>query len=118
MSASFSCSIPTVRAPADLPTDGSALTVAVETAGGTAEPAGSPVYGIDSSAFGDEFEPGRGLVGRVYPLEPSTPRLPDFGAMEPASLILAPMLNVTPRSFETGFPGVPGGLVDGAWHPP
>jgi outer membrane protein OmpA-like peptidoglycan-associated protein len=46
------------------------------------------------------------LKGRLYFLETNTHALPDFSALTPVGIVYAATLNVTPRSFETGFPGV------------
>ena len=102
----------TVRVPADIPVSGDAITVRVTTSIGTVDATDRPVYGVETSAFGDELLPGRGLVGNVYPVETGSAMLPDFSLMEPVSVILAPNLNVPTRSFTAGFPGVPGGLVE------
>ena len=102
----------TVRVPADIPVTGAAITVKVTTSGGTAEATDRPVYGVESSAFGDDLLPGRGLIGNVYPVETNSAMLPDFSLMQPVSVILAPNLDVPTRSFTDGFPGVPGGLVE------
>ena len=102
----------TVRVPADIPVSGSAITVRVTTSAGTVDATERPVYGVETSAFGDELLPGRGLIGNVYPVEIGSAMLPDFSLMEPVSVILAPNLDVPTRSFTAGFPGVPGGLVE------
>jgi hypothetical protein len=48
-----------------------------------------------------------GLVGAVYRLAPNTDRLPNFSAMgKPYATIVVPSLKVSPRRFESGFPGL------------
>jgi len=44
--------------------------------------------------------------GKVYFIPEGTSRLPDFSKLKPVGKIYAPLLNVTPRSFKEGFPGV------------
>jgi PA14 domain-containing protein len=47
-----------------------------------------------------------GLRGEVYNLRPNTTKLPNFGHMKPAGVIYTTSLNIPPREFTTGFPGV------------
>lgn len=47
-----------------------------------------------------------GLEGRLYLLESGTLQLPDFDELEPVGTIYASSLNIAPRSFTDGFPGV------------
>jgi len=44
--------------------------------------------------------------GSVYFIPEGTDRLPDFSKLKPVGKIYTPVLNVTPRSFREGFPGV------------
>lgn len=46
------------------------------------------------------------LKGNIYYLPTNTSRLPDFGAMSPVGSIYTKELNISNRSFTTGFPGV------------
>jgi len=48
------------------------------------------------------------LRGDLYFLEPGTSQLPDFSELKRKGTIYAKELNVTPRSFREGFPGVTG----------
>lgn len=48
------------------------------------------------------------LVGRIYLLEPGTPRLPNLENLIPIGTIYSPSLNIPPRDFREGFPGVTG----------
>lgn len=56
--------------------------------------------------FGTQKEILFALKGQIYLLEQGTPRLPDFSQLKPVGVIHATKLNITPRSFESGFPGV------------
>jgi hypothetical protein len=48
-----------------------------------------------------------GLVGAVYRLAPNTQRLPDFDRLDtPYATIVVPSLQVSPRRFDAGFPGL------------
>lgn len=48
-----------------------------------------------------------GLLGAVYRLPPNTDRLPEFRRMgKPHATIVVPNLRVSPRRFDTGFPGL------------
>jgi len=69
------------------------------------------VFGLAGSAqavptFGTTVVIPFGLEGRLYLLEPQTLQLPDFDAMEPVGSIYASSLNIEPRAFTEGFPGV------------
>ncbi|NPA95890.1 MAG: OmpA family protein [Thermodesulfobacteria bacterium] len=44
--------------------------------------------------------------GTIYFLPVGTKRLPDFSRLKPVGKIYTPALNITPRSFLEGFPGV------------
>lgn len=46
------------------------------------------------------------LVGTIYYLPEGTNRLPDFSKLKPVGKIYTSVLNITPRSFSQGFPGV------------
>lgn len=48
-----------------------------------------------------------GFVGKVFKLPTSTTRLPDLNAMTPVGQIDALQLDVSPRAWESGFPGLP-----------
>jgi hypothetical protein len=48
-----------------------------------------------------------GLLGAVYKLRPNTRRLPSFDALgEPFATFVMPALQVLPRDFKAGFPGL------------
>lgn len=59
--------------------------------------------------FGKPDQGQEGCVGQVYALPAGTKYLPtNFDSMEPLSTIVAGNFNVPVRSFEEGFPGIPG----------
>jgi hypothetical protein len=47
-----------------------------------------------------------GLLGVIYHISPLTKFLPDFQWLDPLGVIYTSSLNVTPRGFQEGFPGV------------
>ena len=47
-----------------------------------------------------------GLRGDVYRINPDTYTLPDFSRLEPMGAIWTSSLNIPPRHFRSGFPGV------------
>jgi len=47
-----------------------------------------------------------GLIGVIYPMTPFSTSLPDFQWLDPLGVIYTSTLNVTPRDFREGFPGV------------
>jgi PA14 domain len=47
-----------------------------------------------------------GLRGDIYLLRPDTDRLPKFEKLEPVGAVYTSALNVPPRDFRQGFPGV------------
>ncbi len=58
------------------------------------------------SPFGTTQRTGTGFEGTIYFVPPGTQRLPDFRALQPVGKIYAAELNITPRNFRSGFPGV------------
>lgn len=46
------------------------------------------------------------LVGTIYYLPEGTNKLPDFSKLKPVGKIYTSVLNITPRDFSQGFPGV------------
>jgi hypothetical protein len=58
------------------------------------------------ATFGTTVVVPGGLLGKVYHLRPSAKALPDFQALNPLGAIYTSTLNVTPRDFREGFPGV------------
>jgi hypothetical protein len=47
-----------------------------------------------------------GLLGVIYHISPCSKFLPDFPSLDPLGVIYTSTLNVTPRDFREGFPGV------------
>ncbi len=47
-----------------------------------------------------------GLRGEIYFLPPNTTKLPGFSSLDPVGTVYTSQLNVTPRQFTEGFPGV------------
>jgi PA14 domain len=47
-----------------------------------------------------------GLRGDIYLLRPDTGRLPKFEKMKPVGAVYTSALNIPPREFQEGFPGV------------
>jgi tetratricopeptide (TPR) repeat protein len=47
-----------------------------------------------------------GLRGEIYFLQPNSKRLPGFSSLDPVGTVYTSQLNVTPRQFSQGFPGV------------
>ena len=60
----------------------------------------------DKTVLGSSRKLASSLEGRIYLLEPGTSRLPDFSQLTPVGKVYATELNVSPRSFTDGFPGV------------
>lgn len=103
-----------------------AIRLLVELGEVSAEQVGKPIYVVEDSGFGGPAEPGKGLFGTVYALEPNTPVLPDLdNACKDATVIndeqrfrcphtsiVAPNLDVPTRSFVDGFPGLGDDLVE------
>jgi hypothetical protein len=56
--------------------------------------------------FGTTVTSSSGLRGDVYLLKPFTDQLPNFKRMKPVGSIYTTSLQIWPRSFEQGFPGV------------
>jgi len=46
------------------------------------------------------------LVGTIYCIPEGTNKLPDFSKLKPIGKIYTETLNITPRNFDEGFPGV------------
>lgn len=58
-----------------------------------------PIFGSPIASDG-KFE------GNVYFLPANTRKLPDFEALEPVGTVYAKKLDIAPRSFDEGFPGI------------
>ena len=59
-----------------------------------------------STVFGGRQQSKSSLEGRIYFVPEGTSRLPDFAALEPVGTLFTTRLDVTPRRFDAGFPGV------------
>ncbi len=67
----------------------------------------------EQSGFGKTATSMHGLVGEVYAIGKEITKLPDFASLgNPTATIAVANLDVPPRSFEQGFPGVDGKLVE------
>ncbi len=62
--------------------------------------------GTNGSVFGSMKSIPHALKGNIYFLPQNTASLPDFSKLTPIATTYATDLNVTPRSFTEGFPGV------------
>lgn len=67
----------------------------------SAAPGGAPRV-----TFGVTVVDNTGLEGKIYLLKRNTQRLPNFKRMKPKGSIYATALNVPPRHFLDGFPGI------------
>ncbi|HEY4116345.1 MAG TPA: PA14 domain-containing protein [Byssovorax sp.] len=59
-----------------------------------------------STVFGGARPSKPSLEGLIYLVPEGTSRLPDFAALTPVGQLFTTTLDVTPRRFEAGFPGV------------
>ena len=59
-----------------------------------------------ASVFGTTSENPFIFVGDVYFLPEGTRKLPDFRKLMPVGKIYTPILNIKPRHFDSGFPGI------------
>lgn len=57
--------------------------------------------------FGTTVIDSSGLEGRIYDIKPGTFSLPKLNKKQPLSTIYSHSLNITPRRFDHGFPGIP-----------
>ena len=60
----------------------------------------------NNKAFGDSIFITNGLTGNIYLLPVNTIKLPDFDTMKPVNIIYADSINIPPRSWSAGFPGL------------
>ncbi len=58
------------------------------------------------ATFGTTVVIPSGLRGQIYYIPPNTLALPKFEKLEPVGVIYASGLNISPREFKEGFPGV------------
>ncbi len=74
---------------------------------GAAARAQDPVPAQDEvPVFGTTVVLPSGLKGEVYNLHANTAKLPNFKRMKPVGVIYTNSLNIPPREFTSGFPGV------------
>lgn len=74
------------------------------------EPGGSlrvPTGGATAAApFGSTQERPQTFEAEVFLLEPNTRKLPDFSTLKPSGKVYAETLDIAPRKFSDGFPGL------------
>jgi len=74
------------------------------------EPTGSlrvPTGGASAgSPFGSTQERPQAFEAEVFLLEPGTQRLPDFSKLTPTGKVYTETLDIAPRKFSDGFPGL------------
>jgi uncharacterized protein (DUF2141 family) len=61
---------------------------------------------VESSDFGTTEILKKGFKGNIYYLEKETKELPDFSKMTPVGTIYTEKLDIPPRGFKEGFPGI------------
>lgn len=61
----------------------------------------------DSLAFGDKKKIDDALKGEIYALPDTSSMLPDFTKLKPLGTLYTQKIDVSPREWTTGFPGVP-----------
>jgi len=59
-----------------------------------------------TTTFGDTIDIAYSLKGEVYYVSKRTRMLPDFSRFEPKVTLYTNKLDISPRSFTQGFPGV------------
>jgi outer membrane protein OmpA-like peptidoglycan-associated protein len=59
-----------------------------------------------TSSFGSSAPAAFSLRGSIYPLAQGTSRLPDFARSSAVGEVYASRLDITPRSYTEGFPGI------------
>mgnify|MGYP003342605393 FL=1 len=60
----------------------------------------------DVPVFGVSVVLPAGLAGQIYNIKAESKKLPDFKKLKPVGTIYTYSLNITPREFNEGFPGV------------
>ena len=70
-------------------------------------PQGPPVI-RGGGAFGNDQPTADSLRGTIYFLPEGTQRLPDFAPLTPVGVLFTRQLNISPRRFDAGFPGIDG----------
>ena len=66
----------------------------------------TPLESVSAEGLGSIAKSDLALKGQIYFLQPGTARLPNLETMQRQGTVYVSELNVTPRSFRAGFPGV------------
>ena len=61
----------------------------------------------NDKVFGDSIFISDGLTGKVFLLPQNTRKLPDFDTLKPLDIIYTKTINIPPRNWSSGFPGIP-----------
>ena len=69
-------------------------------------PRGSSPVNTPETPFGSPSKNPHALMGTIYALPEGSTRLPNFSALTPMGRLYTESLNVSPRSFTQGFPGI------------
>ncbi len=69
-------------------------------------PRGSNPENSPDTPFGSPSKNPHALLGTVYALPEGTNRLPNFSSLSPVGTIYTDALNISPRKFTQGFPGI------------
>jgi len=62
---------------------------------------------LDSLAFGDKKKIDNSLMGEVFAIPETTRMLPKFDTMKPLGTLYTNKIDIAPRHWTTGFPGIP-----------
>lgn len=81
------------------------LTIAV--CGAVFAHAQEPPASEETPMFGVSVVLPSGLTGQVYKLKPESKRIPNFKKLKPVATLYTYSLEITPRDFTQGIPGVP-----------
>jgi hypothetical protein len=65
-----------------------------------------PIPQDEVPVFGTTVVLPSGLKGQIYNLKTNTSKLPNFAHLKPVGAIYTSSLNIAPRAFTAGFPGV------------
>jgi hypothetical protein len=68
--------------------------------------AGAQLPDAPPTTFGVTVVDPFGMRGDIYLLKPNTPELPKFEKLTSIGSVYTPILNVVPRNFRDGFPGI------------
>ena len=67
---------------------------------------------VETTDFGGPHRGLNALRGNVYFIPPGTGSLLDPAGLQPVALLYTSRLDIAPRSWRAGFPGVPGGRIE------